>query len=99
MVFFGNATHLTCNKNHSRRNKRRHLERLVEATINISPTGKRFEIGEAEKETIEKSIGRAIDFSSLEEFKTLKAELDAKVNKYQNELLIASHIENVNIRG
>lgn len=75
------------------------LPRLVEATTNISPTGKRFEIGETEKENIEKSIQRAIEFCSLPEFSTLKSELDQKVNQYQNEILIASHIENVNIRG
>lgn len=73
--------------------------RLVEATNNISPTGKRFEIGQIEKENIEKSIQRAIEFCSLPEFQILKNELDNKVSQYQNEILIASHIENVNIRG
>jgi hypothetical protein len=75
------------------------LARLVEATTNISPTGKRFEIGETEKKNIELSIERAIEFCSLPEFEVLKTELDNKVKKYQNEILIASHIENVNIRG
>ena len=32
-------------------------------------------------------------------FQILKNELDNKVSQYQNEILIASHIENVNIRG
>lgn len=75
------------------------LLRLVEATTNINPTGKRFEIGAVEKENIEKSIQRAVEFCSLQEFQTLKTELDNKVRKYKNEILIASHIENVNIRG
>jgi hypothetical protein len=75
------------------------LHRLVEATTNISPKGKRFEIGKAEKENIERSIKRAIDFCSLPEFQKLKNDLDSKVSQYQNEILIASHIENVNIRG
>lgn len=75
------------------------LPRLVEATTNISPTGKRFEIGEIEKENIEKSVNRAIEFCSIPEFITLKNELDNKVKQYENEILIASHIENVNIRG
>lgn len=75
------------------------LQRLVEATTNISPTGKRFEVGEVEKKNIENSIQRAIEFCSLPEFCTLKNELDNKVKQYQNEILIASHIENVNIRG
>lgn len=75
------------------------LPRLVEATTNISPTGKRFEIGETEKSNIEKSILRAIDFCSLPEYNVLKSELDNKVMQYENEILIASHIENGNIRG
>jgi hypothetical protein len=75
------------------------LPRLVEATTNISPTGKRFEIGEKEKKRVEASIQRAIEFCELPEFATLKNELDKKVKQYQNEILIASHIENVNIRG
>jgi len=75
------------------------LIRLVEATNNISPTGKRFEIGENEKANICNSIYRAIDFCKTPDFMTLKDELDAKVEKYKNEIIIASHIENVNIRG
>jgi hypothetical protein len=75
------------------------LPRLVEATTNISPTGKRFEIGETEKENIERSVQRAIEFCTIPEFITLKNELDNKVKQYENEILIASHIENVNIRG
>lgn len=75
------------------------LPRLVEATTNISPTGKRFEIGETEKENIERSVQRAIEFCSIPDFTILKNELDKKVKQYENEILIASHIENVNIRG
>lgn len=75
------------------------LPRLVEATTNISPTGKRFEIGETEKENIERSVQRAIEFCSIPEFTILKNELDNKVKQYENEILIASHIENANIRG
>jgi hypothetical protein len=75
------------------------LQRLVEATTNISPTGKRFELGETEKRNIEKSIQRAKEFCALPEFDTLKHELDNKGMQFQNEILIASHIENVNIRG
>lgn len=75
------------------------LARLVEATNNISPTGKRFEIGEPQRKNIEASVNQAIKFCSLPEFLILKKELDNKVNQYENEILIASHIENVNIRG
>jgi hypothetical protein len=75
------------------------LTRLVEATTNISPTGKKFEIGQIEKQNIENAIHRAIEFCSHSEFNVLKTELDNKVKSYENEILIASHIENVNIRG
>jgi hypothetical protein len=75
------------------------LIRLVEATNNITPTGKRFEIGDNEKKNIYNSINRAINFCKTPDFITLKNELDAKVEKYKNEIIIASHIENVNIRG
>ncbi|MBU0489358.1 MAG: hypothetical protein KKA07_11430 [Bacteroidetes bacterium] len=75
------------------------LLRLVEATTNISPTGKKFEVGEKEKLNIIKSIDRAIEFCQKPEFEILRQELDDKVEKFQNEILIASHIENVNIRG
>lgn len=75
------------------------LPRLVEATTNISPTGKRFEIGAQEKINIKNSVKRAIEFCARDEYETLKRELDEKVNKYRNEIIIASHIENQNIRG
>lgn len=75
------------------------LSRLVEATNNISPTGKRFEIGGAEKSNIYASVQRAIEFCQGKYFEELRRDLDSKVDRYQNEILIASHIENVNIRG
>ncbi|NCX94910.1 MAG: hypothetical protein EBX41_00625 [Chitinophagia bacterium] len=75
------------------------LNRLVEATHAISPTGKKFEVGIQEKSNIQNSIQRAINFCGGPKFNTLKEELDEKVDKFKNEILIASHIENVNIRG
>ena len=75
------------------------LARLVEATNNISPSGIKFVIPSDVKPTIETAPERAIEFVSSNEYVQLKAELDAKVNQYKNEILIAGFIENVNIRG
>ncbi len=75
------------------------LVRLVEATNNISPSGKKFEISPQQKSIILNSIERAIKFIDSNEYLQLKKELDEKVRKYKNEILIAGFIENVNIRG
>jgi len=75
------------------------LARLVEATTNISPSGKKFVVTTATSATIQKAPQRASDFVRSKEFTQLKEELDAKVEKYKNEILVAGFIENVNIRG
>lgn len=75
------------------------LARLVEATNNISPTGKKLAIGTAEQTAILSAPKRAASFVSSADAQTLKAELDAKVEKFKNEILLASLIENVNVRG
>ncbi|MDI6751262.1 MAG: hypothetical protein QME07_00140 [bacterium] len=75
------------------------LVRLVEATTNISPSGKKFVVTSTAKATIQEAPRRAMNFVQSKEYTQLKAELDAKVEKYKNEILIAGFIENVNIRG
>jgi hypothetical protein len=75
------------------------LVRLVEATNGIAPTGKSFDISEESKISILNAPLRAKNFSESAEFKQLKDELDGLVSKFQNEILIASLIENVKIRG
>jgi hypothetical protein len=75
------------------------LIRLVEATNNISPSGIKFIITSNAKGVIETAPERAIEFVNSKEYVQLKSELDAKVNQYKNEILIAGFIENVNIRG
>lgn len=75
------------------------LPRLVEATNNISPTGIKFYVAEKVKKTILLAPSNAIKFVGSKNYLQLKSELDAKVNQYQNEIMIASFIENVNIRG
>jgi len=75
------------------------LERLVEATNNIVPTGERFLVDETKKSIILDSVSRAENFSKSQDYKSLKIELDEKLEKYKDTILVASHIENVNIRG
>jgi hypothetical protein len=75
------------------------LTRLVEATNNISPSGKKFEPNEIQLHQILLAPARAIRFVKSQDVQTLKGELDAKVEKFKNEILLAALIENVNVRG
>lgn len=75
------------------------LARLVEATNNISPSGKKFDPTPSQVQTILRAPRRAVDFSTSPDARVLKAELDAKVEAFKNEILLAALIENVNVRG
>lgn len=75
------------------------LVRLVEATNNISPSGKKFEPTENQIEIILSSPSRAVQFINSPDSITLKKELDDKVAQYKNEILLSGLIENVNVRG
>ena len=75
------------------------LARLVEATNNISPSGSKFTVGDGERRTILEAPDRAIRFVESSESHTLKSELDEKVEKFKNEILLAALIDNVNVRG
>jgi len=75
------------------------LQRLVDATNKIVPTGRKFDVNDDALSTILKSPIRARAFIESKDSKTLKSEIDGFVEKYRNEILIASLIENVNVRG
>jgi len=75
------------------------LARLVEATTGISPSGKKFEITPENENLIKLAPQRALDFVNSSDYDELKSDLDEKVEKYKNEILIAGFIENINIRG
>jgi len=75
------------------------LTRLVEATNNIAPTGSKFEVKAAIKANIFDSVHRADSLNQSNDFSVLENELNNRVIKYSKEIMIASHIENVNIRG
>lgn len=75
------------------------LARLVEATNYISPSGSKFNVTPSNEEIILRSPERAQAFLASPDVDQLKSELDAKVTKYKNEILLAALIENVNVRG
>jgi len=75
------------------------LVRLVEATTGITPSGTKFVVSDNGKEIILSAPQRAVNFASSQDFISLKEDLDARVEQYKNEILIAGFIENVNIRG
>jgi hypothetical protein len=75
------------------------LARLVEATNNISATGKKFTITEQGKALIAEAPSRAEEFIQSHEAAELKRELDERVHQFRQEILLAALIENVNVRG
>ena len=75
------------------------LVRLVEATNNISPTGKKYAVTDYTFVTIMDAPERAVKFVSSPDAAQLKRELDEKVCRFRNEILLAALIENVNVRG
>lgn len=75
------------------------LIRLVEATNNIAPTGKRFEPTESQVICIRNAVDRAISFLRSEEYEILNDDLNQRVCAVESEIAIAAFIENVNLRG
>lgn len=75
------------------------LARLVEATNNISPNGSKYNIRTTDKDVILQAPQRAKDFVASAEYNILKSELDQMTMAYKNEIILASLIDNVNIRG
>ena len=75
------------------------LPRLVEATNNIAPSGHKFIVLPDAEERIMDAPARASRFVASVDAMTLKEELDERVERFKNEILVASMIENVNVRG
>lgn len=75
------------------------LERLVEATNHIQPTGKRFTPTIVQIDCIKESVGRAIAFLASNEYNILNNDLQNRVNTVSSEIAIAAFIDNVNLRG
>lgn len=75
------------------------LPRLVEATNNITPSGRKFIVSKTSQNLILDAPNRAENFVSSKEARVLKKELDEKVKKFKKEILLAALIENGNVRG
>lgn len=75
------------------------LSRLVDASSNIKAVNQKFEPTQQEKANMFDSINRASSFVKSNNFNVLEDDLNERCNKCRNEILIASHIENTNIRG
>lgn len=75
------------------------LPRLVEWTNNIVPTGQKFAVTPESKNIILEAPTRAARFVTSPDAEILKQELDDKVKRYKNEIILAALIENVNVRG
>lgn len=75
------------------------LERLVEASSLIKASSKRFTPTIIEKTNILNSINHAIRFCTHSNFQILFEDLNNRCLKAKDLILVASRIENVNIRG
>lgn len=75
------------------------LQRIVEATHQIHPTGIRFCPSPEQSRCIMASIDRTLQFLDSEEFEILNEDLCVRVQSVETEILLASQIDNVNLRG
>lgn len=75
------------------------LSRLVDASSKIRPVNQKFSPSDAETNNIYESVSRSVEFISSYNFSVLENDLNERCNKSRKEIIIASHIENANIRG
>lgn len=75
------------------------IERLVEHTNNIKPNKTKAILDEVEQDNLFKAPERAIKFVESEGYKALLEDLRKRCEKVKDAILVASHIDNVNIRG
>lgn len=75
------------------------LLRLVEASSAIKPRSKKFSVDDAALQNILDSVSRAQSFVQSENLQVLNDDLNERCNKCKDAILVASHIENVNLRG
>ncbi|MCY3799832.1 MAG: hypothetical protein OXG23_09205 [Chloroflexi bacterium] len=75
------------------------LPRLVEATNDIVPSGSKFSISDISLEKILDAPLRAAKFVQSPEYDHLKSDLNSRVSRVTDAILVAGHIENVNVRG
>lgn len=75
------------------------LPRLVEATNNIVPYGSKYSISDNSLEAILNAPARAARFVQSSEYNSLKSDLDSRVSRVTDAILVAGLIENVSVRG
>ena len=75
------------------------LERLVESTNNIKPNKVKTELNESELLNLYNSPLRAIKFVDSNDYRTLLDDLRGRCEEVKDAILVASRIDNVNIRG
>lgn len=75
------------------------IERLVESTNNIKPNKVKVELDDAEVTNLFNAPGRAIKFVNSADYRTLLQDLRDRCKEVKSAILVASHIDNVNIRG
>lgn len=75
------------------------LQRLVDASSAIKPVSSKFQPNKQELANIHKSVVRAQTFLASDDYTELLRDLDQRCEEVKESILVASHIENVNIRG
>lgn len=75
------------------------IERLVEHTNNIKPNKVKAELDEVERDNLFKAPERAKKFVESEDYNILLDDLRDRCEKAKDAILVASHIDNINIRG
>lgn len=75
------------------------IERLVESTNNIQPTKVKEVLNEEELDNLFNAPNRAINFIESEDYNVLLQDLRKRCNEVKDAILVAAHIDNVNIRG
>lgn len=75
------------------------IERLVERTNNIKPNKEKAVLNDNEKKNLFNAPSRARSFVKSEDYKILLDDLRNRCEEVKEAILVASHIDNVNIRG
>lgn len=75
------------------------IERLVESTNNIKPNKEKAVLDDNEKKNLLKAPSRANSFVNSEDYNILLDDLRNRCEEVKEAILVASHIDNVNIRG
>lgn len=75
------------------------IERLVERTNNIKPNKEKAVLNDNEKKNLFNAPSRARSFVKSEDYKILLDDLRNRCEEVKEAILVASRIDNVNIRG